>query len=446
MSEAALRDDHKTGLFHKDFAANGADLPGVGLDWLDARRGEAMKAFAKTGIPTRRVEAWKYTDLAAVLQSDLEPATPFRGHVAKSAALADPFAGVSGPRLVLFNGFLYRGPDKAPKEPEELEIIDLGCLGRETPDWVKENLGKSASGADQTLGAASLALMRGGVAVRVSGTSPAPLHLTFVNPARGTGLMSQSRVLIVLEEDASLDLIETHVGEGEEQLLVNLGIEIVLKKNARLNHVRLQAEAGAVLHVASIGARLAVNARYRALFVALGARLSRADVNIKLAEPGAEASLRCVSVIGDTAHADVTTVMDHAAPHTLSRQLFKSVVGGGARSVSQGRVTIREGAVKSDSHQLFKAVLLGLRAEADAKPELEIFADDVVCGHGTAIGALDADAMFYLRARGLPEAEARSLLVRAFLMDVIEDFIDPAVNDVLWQYIDKALSAIGDTA
>ena len=327
MSEAALHVDPKTGLFHTDFAANGADLPGAGLDWLDARRGKAMKAFAKTGIPTRRVEAWKYTDLAAVLRSDLEPATPFRGRAAKSAALADPFAGVSGPRLVLFNGFLYRGPDKAPKEPEELEIVDLGRLGRETPDWVKENLGMTASGADQTLGAASLALMRGGVAVRVSRTPPAPLHLNFVNPARGAGLMSQSRVLIVLEEDASLDLIETHVGEGEEQLLANLGIEIVLKKNARLNHVRLQAEADAVLHVASVGARLAANAHYHALFVALGARLSRADMNIKLAEPGAEANLRCVSVLGEPAHADVTTVMDHAAPHTLSRQLFKSVVG-----------------------------------------------------------------------------------------------------------------------
>src|SRR4029079_14047357 len=131
----------------------------------------------------------------------------------------------------------------------------------------------------------------------------------------------------------------------------------------------------------------------------------------------------------------------HAAPHTTSRQLFKSVVGGRGRSVAQGRVRVREGAVKSDSHQLFKALLLSPRAEADAKPELEIFADDVICGHGTAIGALDADAMFYLRARGIPEDEAKGLLIRAFLDDAMEGFADEAVHGALTARVDASLAS-----
>jgi Fe-S cluster assembly protein SufD len=162
---------------------------------------------------------------------------------------------------------------------------------------------------------------------------------------------------------------------------------------------------------------------------------------LKLAAPGAHATLHNVAVL-NAGIADVTTIMDHAVAHTTSRQLFKSVVGGRGRSVNQGRVTVRKGAVKSDSHQLFKALLLSTHAEADAKPELEIFADDVVCGHGTAIGALDADALFYLRARGIPQNEARGLLIRAFLADAIEGFGDEALRNALELRLDGTLQSL----
>jgi Fe-S cluster assembly protein SufD len=162
---------------------------------------------------------------------------------------------------------------------------------------------------------------------------------------------------------------------------------------------------------------------------------------MKLAAEGAHATLHNIAFLNGGI-ADITTVMDHAAPHTTSRQLFKSVVGGRGRSVNQGRVSVRKGALKSDSHQLFKALLLSPRAEADAKPELEIFADDVICGHGTAIGALDADALFYLRTRGIPEDEAKGLLIRAFLEDAIEGFADQAVHDVLASRVDAALASL----
>jgi len=429
MTALAFRRDSKPDFVQEDFARHRGSLPGAGLAWLDTRRRAAMDAFAATGIPTRRVEAWKYTDLANALESELEPATPFSGDLDEENAFA-----ASDAHLLLVNGFLHR-----TRPVDGLDIVDLGALDADAPDWVKESLGLMAAGRDSPLGAASLALMRGGVAVRVR--EHATLHVDFLTPPHDRGAVSHCRVLLVLEEGVRLSLLETHRGEGVHQTLANIGMELVLKPGARLEHVRLQAEASKALHVTSLGARLEREAEYRALYAALGAQLSRLDVNVQLAAPGAHATLHNVAVL-NAGIADVTTVMDHATPHGTSRQLFKSVVGGRGRSVNQGRVVVREGAVKSDSHQLFKALLLSPRAEADAKPELEIFADDVVCGHGTAIGSLDEDALFYLRSRGIAENEAKGLLIRAFLEDAIEGLANEAVHEALWQRIDASLTSL----
>jgi Fe-S cluster assembly protein SufD len=436
MNVVAARIDPKTAMFRRDFGDNAADLPGAGLPWLDARRLAAMEAFSKVGVPGRRVEAWKYTDLVGALSPDLEPATHFRG----TTKFADPFAGIEAPRLVLADGFLIGVPAL-----DNVEVVNLGALEANPPDWVKEYLGKDASGADQPLGAAALALMRGGVAIRVAGTKPANLHLVFVSPPRPHAVVSHARVLIVVDQGASLTLLESHLGGGRDQTLANLGVELVLRPHARLDHVRLQNEPQATLNVTSLSAMVTEGAVYRALYVALGNNLSRLDVRVQLQAPNAEAHLHGVIALG-AGHADITTVVEHMAAHTLSRQVFKSVLGGHARAVMQGRVHVHEGAAKSDSHQLFKALLLSTRAEADAKPELEIFADDVVCGHGTAIGALDPDSLFYLRARGIPQEEAKRMLVRAFLEDAMEGFAPAPVHDAIWRRLDAMLPTIKEEA
>jgi Fe-S cluster assembly protein SufD len=417
--------------FVNDFAKHATSLPGAELGWLDIRRTAAMAAFAKTGTPTRRVEAWKYTDLANAIDGDF-PIAPRHG---QDVPLHGFFAE-AGARVLLVNGFVHR-----VENAQGMEIVDLSRLDAGAPDWVRDHLGLMAAGDDQILGAASLALMRGGVAIRVRGAST--LHLDFVNLVRAS--VAHARVLIVVEEGASLRLLESHAGHEPDAGLANLGIELVLKQSARLEHVRLQSEAANALHVTSLAANIARDAHYDALYCALGARLSRLDVGVHLAESGAQARLNNIAVL-HSGIADITTVMDHAAAHTTSRQLFKSVVGGRGRSVKQGRVAVRPGAVKSDSHQLFKALLLSNHAEADAKPELEIFADDVACGHGTAIGDLDADALFYLRARGIPEAEAKSLLIHAFLAGVMEGFADEAVRQTLTVHLDAALESLGQAA
>jgi Fe-S cluster assembly protein SufD len=431
MTALAFRVESPPSLFEADFARNAGSLPGAGLAWLDARRRSAMDAFAKTGVPNRRVEAWKYTDLANALEGELEPVSAFGG----SVDTANLFGSSPIDEIVLAHG-LVRKADVGGG----FEIIDLATLHGETPAWIKDHFGLMAAGNDQPLGAASLALMRGGVAVRVRGEQS--LLLQFLYPALDRDTVSHARVLLVVEEGASLRLLESHRGETRGARLANIGVELVLKAGAKLEHVRLQAEDAKALHVTTIGASLARDAEYRGLYAAMGARLSRVDMNVKLSAEGAHATLHNVAVLNGGI-ADITTVMDHAAPHTKSRQLFKSVVGGRGRSVNQGRVSVRKGALKSDSHQLFKALLLSPRAEADAKPELEIFADDVVCGHGTAIGALDADAMFYLRARGIPEDEAKGLLIRAFLEDAMEGFGNDDVHEALASRVDESLAMLG---
>lgn len=222
-------------------------------------------------------------------------------------------------------------------------------------------------------------------------------------------------------------------------------MELLLKADAKVEHIRVQVEGASSLHVTSLGAKLERDSKYRALYLALGGHLARLDAEFQLAAPGARVDLHNVAVLNEGI-ADTTTVMDHASPHTTSRQFFKSVAGGTGRTVAQGRVTVREGAVKSDSHQLFKALLMSPRAEADAKPELEIFADDVICGHGTAIGALDEDALFYLRARGIPADEAKALLIRAFLAEAMEGFGDAALQEALWTRLDRALASLTGSA
>jgi len=435
MTALAIKQALEPDLFQEDFAVHAAGLPGAGLAWLDKRRAEAIKAFASTGIPTRRVEAWKYTDLSASIAETLAPAVRMR----EPATTAGAFAEIPGARLVFTGGFLHavHGSESG------VETVDLSTIDSNTPGWVNDHFGLLAAGSEQPLGAASFALMRSGVAVRVRAPNAA-LHLDFINPFRRGDFVSHSRVLIVIEEGASLRLMESHTGEGTDQTLANLGIELVLMPSAKLEHVRLQAEAPSVRHVTSIGARLGRGAEYRALYAALGAHLSRLDVRIRLEGEGAQANLRNITA-PRAGIADITTVMDHASPHTTSRQLFKSVVGGTGRAVNQGRVLVREGAVKSDSHQLFKSLLLSPRAECDAKPELEIFADDVICGHGTAIGALDDGALFYLRSRGIPEPEAKELLIRAFMEDAIGDFVDPAIHGAIWRRLDGALNVVGQT-
>ncbi|HEY0107598.1 MAG TPA: Fe-S cluster assembly protein SufD [Rhizomicrobium sp.] len=360
--------------------------------WLDERRAEAANRFAALGVPHRRIEDWKYTDL-------------------KSAIDGANDGGAAGWTI----GTL----------PEGVELFDLANADV-APDWVKAHLGTLPQ---NVMASSSFARARTGFAARVPrNKSAGSLHMAF----SGAGSV---RVLVVLEDGAALTLCETQKTDGYS----NLGLEFVIGANARLTHIRMAPSAAGAVQVEEYAVHVARDGIYRAHLFNGGARLGRAEFQIALAGANSQAHLSGVSVLGAAAHADVTTHITHAVGQTQSTQLFKKIAGGRSRAVYQGRITVEQGADKSDSRQTAKALLMGERAEADLKPELEIFADDVKCAHGAAVGDLDANSLFYLRARGIPEAEARNMLVRAFLEEAVDEIADEAIRATVWQAVEDAL-------
>jgi len=345
---------------------------------MNALRAKAAEEFRALGVPHRRIEAWKYSDLRSLVDAEAVAAAPAATWKIES---------------------------------EGVEFADL-----------------SDGAFAGAMGEASLAFAETGLGIHVKETGHA--RVTFSTPG-------QARVRIVVADGATFGYTEIAEGEGFQ----NIGLDVTVGAGAHFTHTRI-ARAGGGVRIADVSATVATGGIYRLHAANFGAELSRLEMNIVLNGEDAEAHLSGVSVLGDGRHADVTTHIDHAVGNTLSTQLFKHVAGGKSRAVYQGKITVREGANGSDSRQTAKALLLGERAEADLKPELEIFADDVKCAHGAAVGDLDAESLFYLRARGIPEAEARGLLMRAFLAEVFEGVADETTRATLWQATEAALERL----
>ena len=363
----------------------------------------ALDLFRSQGVPHARIEQWKYSNLRAVVDAD----------------------------AVEHSGGLEWRIKTLPEGIEQIAIA-----GDAMPLWYSAHMRKHASAG--AMEAAARAFARGGAAFRVArGKHVAqPLQLEFL--AHGHG-----QVVLVLEEESSATLLEEHSSEGRG--LRNISLAIFLNTGAELTHVRRAPYASGLAAIETIAARVEKDARYKAHFATLGARLSRTEINVCLEGEGGEAALSGVSVLNDTAHADITTHIDHAVGKTTSRQLFKKVAAGHSRAIYQGKITVREGANGSDSRQTAKALLLGARAEADLKPELEILADDVKCAHGAAIGELDTDSLFYLRSRGIAEREARAMLMRGFLEEAIAEIAQEDIRGQVWQLVESGLSrALGE--
>jgi len=365
------------------------------LSRLDARRAEAAEQFRTLGVPHRRVEAWKYSDLRAVTD-------------------ADAVSNAGAARWTIEH------------RSEAVEFVDLSSSA--LPDWVRTHLGALKS--DSAMGAASLALAHSGFALRVPRGKSGEVRMRFDSDG-------QARVLIVLEDGASLNYVETLRGGLEG--LQNIGMEVRVGENAHFTQARTALASAKAVQIADIAGTVAQNGSYRLYSGAFGAELSRLELKLSLDGEGAEAHLAGVGVLADGTHSDVTTHIVHASGNTQSTQLFKNVAGGKSRAIYQGKITVAKGANGSDSRQTAKALLLGPRAEADLKPELEIFADDVKCAHGAAVGDLDVDSLFYLRARGIPEHEARNLLIRAFLEEAVSEIASDELRASLWQAVEDAL-------
>jgi Fe-S cluster assembly protein SufD len=379
------------------------------------QRAAAADAFRRSGLPGaaagRREEAWKYTALRPV--ADAAFTQPLS--LAADSRLPARLPGLEAPRIVFVDG-LYRAELSAPSPTVRVtpfaETGAFDTLARPDRD---------------PLVALNAMLAEDGALLSVQADTDAGLLLLVSIGTDRTAF--HPRHAIHLARNARLNLLEFALGDGS--YLHNPVFEIRVDEGAYLTHVRLQDEAPAAFHLSTIYAEIAEAATYDSFVLNLGARITRTEVHARLAGAKGTTHLNGAQLLSGNQHADFTTVVRHDAPSCDSRQTVKHVLAGRSQGVFQGRIEVARGAQKTDGYQMNQALLLSPDAEIDTKPELEIFADDVKCSHGATVGELDADQLFYLRTRGIPDREARSMLVRAFLAEALDAVRNETVRGVL---------------
>jgi Fe-S cluster assembly protein SufD len=402
------------------FAEAGPRLPGAGLPWLRDLRAQAIERFASAGFPHQKLESWKYTSLTPLARlAFAEPQA--NGRVDLPPPVLGPEAEAR--RVAIVDGRFRADLSAIGQLPAGVVLTSLADAFETHGELVHRCLGLADDLAGEPLLALNTALMADGLFLHVPAgvTLNAPIELCCISSTGG--IAAHPRHLIVLEANAGATLVEQHVGGGQSYFS-NVASDIVLEAGASLGHIKFQAEGGEAWHVALTRARIQRDATYRNFILSTGGRLARNEIRARLEGAHATCHLNGAYLGRHRQHLDHTTLVDHVSPDASSRQTYHGVLDDHARGVFQGHVLVRPDAQRTDGYQLNRAVLLSETAEIDSKPMLEIYADDVKCSHGATAGALDEAAQFYLRARGIPDADARRLLIEGFVATVI-DMVEP---------------------
>jgi len=414
-------------------------LPGD--EAIMARRNAAFDLFAKQGLPHRRIEEWKYTDLRALMRDAKPLASPPDASAKARAKDAGRFLGdLDARRLVFVDGAFV--PELSDLRELEAGLV-VGSLAQaltEGDPVAAARLGKLAPANDAAV-ALNTALMGDGAVIRVASgaTIERPLHLLFVVSDNPAAIFTRS--LVTIDHGARVMLIESHEGPAASDYQVNAALELFAGDSAHVDHVKVIGEGAEALHVSTLAAAIGAHARFNTFSFINGGALVRNQLFLRLDGEGTVAGIRGASLLKDRQHADTTLFADHIARDCQSREMFKSVLDNEAHGVFQGRIIVRRHAQKTDAKMMTQALLLSERAEADNKPELEIFADDVQCGHGATAGALDEELKFYLMARGIPPVEAEAMLIQAFLGEAIEGIEHAGLREALIETVAAWLGA-----
>jgi Fe-S cluster assembly protein SufD len=403
--------------FTADFSRIASALTGAGVPWLARVRREALDRFAQRGLPTPRDEDWKYTSVAAVERHPLVAGND-REATPDIAIGAYALQGMPSHRLVFVDGRYAPALSNIGALPAGVGLESLASLLDRAPDALEALL---ATDRHQTVFAAlNAAFMSDGVYLHVPRGSAVdePVHALFVSTTADRAI--HPRNLIVVDDNAQATIVEHYAGLDGAASLTNAVTQVFAGTGASVAHFKLQQEATRALHIAGIHASQAAASRFESHSIALGAALARNDITTAFDAEGCDAELNGLFLVGGRQHVDHHTRIDHAKPHGTSREYYKGVLDGASRGVFNGKVIVHPGAQKTNAHLASHNLLLSKTAEIDAKPELQIDADDVKCAHGATVGQLDDAQMFYLRSRGVDESLARALLTYAFANDVIE--------------------------
>ena len=399
-------------------------------------RRRALERFAALGLPTTKLERWRFTNIGPIAS------TPFALAV---EADRDAAAAAAGPHSVVQTGITfingkYVEPashlDGLPSGVKVRSLADaLASNDAETLAAVEMHLGSGAPIDDEGFTALNTALLQDAAVVHVPANTVVeqPIQLLFVTvpPAGGAPVMTHPRVLLVVGENAQVRVVESYGGGDGARYLSNAITEVIAGPNAVVDHYKVVRETVAGYHIGSMHVRCERSATFSSHAVTLGGAIVRNDAQAILDGEGVECTLNGLYLADGRQLIDNHTTIRHAKPHCNSHELYKGILDDQARAVFNGKIIVAIDAQKTDAKQTNKALLLSEDAQINTKPELEIFADDVKCTHGATVGQLDEDAIFYLRARGLGRDQARDVLIHAFARDVLNRIRVAPIRDQL---------------
>lgn len=410
------------GIFLSHFARLEEKLGGE-TAWLHKLRKDAIARFTDLGFPTTRLEEWKYTNVAPITR------VPFRAVEFRWDGLAEerlselPLAHSAFSeccsRIVFVNG--HYSPQLSSSDlPEGLIIGSLASAIRQNKPGVKEHLAKHADYQRHAFVALNTAFLEDGAFIEIPHgvTLESPVYILFVSTA-DEPIASHPRSLIIVGDNSQAGIIEEYMALGQQNYFTNAVTEIIAGENSLVEHYKLQAENEEAFHVSTVHISQARSSAVTSHSISFGGALVRNDVNVLLNGEGADCTLNGLYLSAKDQHVDNHTVIDHIKPHCSSRELYKGILDDQSSAVFNGSIIVRKDAQKTDSRQSNKNLLLSEGATINSKPQLEINADDVKCTHGTSIGHLDEDSIYYLRSRAIGLTEARTVLTYGFANDVL---------------------------
>lgn len=388
-------------------------------EWLAALRREAGERFLSQGLPTTRHEEWRYTNLAGLAQLAFD----HRPLVAAGAAAEEPPPAAEPRWRLVFADGAFR-PERSRLEglPAGVRVASLGAALAGAPDRLRPELSSPGAFEGHPFAALALALAGDGALVEVAAgvKVPEPIELLFLHGGAEQPRAAHYLSLVLAGAGSALTLLERHAGAGAAPTLTNSLLRVHAGEGAEVEHLRLQEEGPGAFHLGLLALRQEGRSRVASRSVALGGALARAETRAVLVGEGAECVLDGLYLGAGRQLLDQVVYLDHQSPRCTSRERFKGILDGEARGVFSGRIRVAEGAQQTDADQVSSSLLLSDDAQADARPQLEILADDVKCSHGGAIGQLSEEALFYLRSRGIDRARARGLLTLAFASELVE--------------------------
>lgn len=403
--------------------------------WLSARREGAMKRFAELGFPSRRQEAWRFTNLQSLQKASFPPADDAAS--IEASALAPWRYPGEAHRLVLVNGRFSPKLSAIGVLPKGVTLASTAQTLKQRPELLESALRETDTIGGQPFVSLNAALFEDGFVLALEAGAALDRPVEIAHYGTGGQRSCHLRNLALLGPGSRANLIESFAGTGN--YWTNAAGVIGLAKGASLTHVKLQDEDQSAIHLAQNRIEIGRDARYESFVLTLGAKLSRHDSQARLEGEGAVCHLNGAFLLRGSQEATNVTFVDHAAPHGTTHELFKGVADGSAHGAFLGTIAVRPNAQKTDAHMLNKNLLLSPRAAIDSKPELDILADDVKCGHGATVGDLDDAALFYLESRGIPVPEARQMLIAAFAADALDRVENASLREFLDVHLQRWL-------